>query len=177
MEECPPGILPINPGSPEPAVTRFKIPAVALSFLGGACLLVGATGCSPPLAATPGPGRPLPFDVLDSGSRSGVRDARQLAIRSEAEWRRLWQEHRPSGSEPPPVDFGRQMVAAIFMGQQSTSGYSIRVTAVEWDGAGVTVVYATHTPPRGAMVAQVLTQPFEMIRIDRIGTPIQFHAR
>lgn len=75
------------------------------------------------------------------------------------------------------MNFGRQMVAAIFMGQQFTSGYSIRVTTVEWDGGGVTIVYATHTPPHGAMVAQVLTQPFEMIRIDRIATPIQFQAR
>ena len=119
---------------------------------------------------------PISFVSIGQGSASGIVDPREIVIQSEQEWWDLWKHHAPSGS-PPPVDFATELVVGIFAGQRPTSGYQVQVVTVERVGAETSVIYQIKSPPKDALVAQVLTQPFHLIRLPRLGLPIRFKRR
>ncbi|MCA1811688.1 MAG: protease complex subunit PrcB family protein [Halobacteriales archaeon] len=120
--------------------------------------------------ATPSPGG-IPFRVLESGDSSGIETDgfEGRVVRSQAEWEAFWAEHRsntnPPGT-PPAVDFSREAVVALFMGQQPSSGYAIEVTQVADGVTGLVVHYATTRPGDGCVTAAVVTQPFQMAAVE-----------
>ena len=82
----------------------------------------------------------VPFSTLATGLASGVGQPTQIVVRSQNEWTALWSRHMRAPSAPPPppsVDFSRDMVVALFMGERPTGGYAIEVTQIErTDAAG-----------------------------------------
>lgn len=59
---------------------------------------------------------------------------------------------------------GRVMVA-VFQGQQTTGGYSVRVTGIERRGDQLLVRATFTSPGPGAIVTQVLTSPAHVVSI------------
>jgi hypothetical protein len=76
------------------------------------------------------------------------------------------------GEQPSPaVDFPREGVLAVSMGQKRTAGYGLALAEPEVaiaDGTA-TVVVRFDEPPPGAIVAQVLTSPCLLVRVPRAG--------
>jgi protease stability complex PrcB-like protein len=73
--------------------------------------------------------------------------------------------------ETPPVDFKKEGVLAVYMGQRSTGGYALALhdpTVAIANGTG-TVVVRFDEPPPGAMVTQVLTSPCLLVKVKREG--------
>jgi PrcB C-terminal len=73
------------------------------------------------------------------------------------------------GVESPKVDFRREGVLAVFMGQRRTAGYALALqdpTVAIADGVGKVVV-RFEEPEAGAMVAQVLTSPCLLVRMPK----------
>lgn len=116
----------------------------------------------------------VPFVSISQGAASGIADPQEIVIESEQEWQKLWERHDPSGSAAPRVDFATQVVVGIFAGQRPTAGYQVQIVKVEREKNRIIVIYQLKSPPTDALVAQVLTQPFIIIRIPRLNLPIQF---
>ena len=116
---------------------------------------------------------PVSFTTIQKGPLSGIDTARQVVVRSEAEWKTLWREHQPDREEPT-VDFSRSIIVALFMGSRRTAGYGIEVTRVERTGDDLTVFYRQTTPPPDAMTAQVITAPFHIIQVNRAPGDVRF---
>jgi hypothetical protein len=134
-------------------------------------LLASCTACAA-VAAT------VPFTTLAHGSASGVVQPTRIVVRSQNDWAALWSRHvrTQSTSPPPPVDFSRDMVVALFMGERPTAGYAIEVTRIERTGAGLTVHYRMTRPDPAALNAQALTQPFQLIKLPRVDDAVTFVA-
>ena len=113
---------------------------------------------------------PMSITTIDKGFHSGIREPLEVVIRGEQEWAALWSRHasgrRPAPS-PPLIDFSAEMVVGLFLGQKSTGGYSVEITRAELDGANLKVFYREGSPPPGAIVPQVLTQPYYLVRLPR----------
>lgn len=116
---------------------------------------------------------PMTFTTIQQGPLSGVDTERRVVVRTEAEWNALWREHQPDRPEPR-IDFSRSMVVALFMGSRRTAGYAVQVTRVERTDNGVTVFYRQTAPDPGAMTAQMITAPFQIIQLDRIPGEVRF---
>jgi hypothetical protein len=134
-------------------------------------LLASATACAA-IAVT------VPFTILAQGIASGVGQPTQIVVRSQSDWAALWSRHARTqlASPPPPVDFSRDMVVALFMGERPTAGYAIEVTRIERTDAGLAVHYRATGPDPAAMNAQVLTRPFQLIRLPRVDDAVTFVA-
>jgi hypothetical protein len=104
---------------------------------------------------------------------SGMAAPRQAVARSHEEWQALWQAHAP-GTSAPPVDFSREMVAAVWLGPRPSSGYGVEIVAAAAEGPGVSVAYQERAPGPGTMTAQVLTSPFHAVRMERGEGPVVF---
>ncbi len=72
----------------------------------------------------------------------------------------------------PDVDFQKELLIGIFLGQRPTSGYSINVEKVLLEKNQI-VVYANEIcPKRNQMVLMVITYPSVFIKIPKFNHPV-----
>ncbi len=72
------------------------------------------------------------------------------------------------------VDFDQSMVIAVFMGQRATGGYAIEIKRIVDRNDQVVVYYETTEPSEDDMLAQVITSPYHIVKIDLSGKEIIF---
>jgi hypothetical protein len=116
---------------------------------------------------------PIPFATVARGHHSGIEESRQVAVRTDSEWKALWKEH-DSDQPAPAVDLGKSMVAGVFLGTRSTGGYAVEITGVERAGVDVVVRYRETKPDPGMMVTQVLSSPFHIVSFEKTTGQIKF---
>ena len=121
----------------------------------------------------------IPFVNIDRGTRSGIREQKLVVSRRAADWRDLWIAHRSGAvtpQDPPIVDFEKEMVLAIFLGEKLTGGYRSEIVSVGEDRASgqLRVVWRQFKPPAGAITTQALTQPFHIVKVQKNDLPLTF---
>ena len=119
------------------------------------------------LQATP------PVRTVGKGATSAIEAPGQKVVRSDAEWSALWKVHGGAG-QPPAVDFGREMVVAVFLGTRPTSGYSVEIVRAVGNAAVLIVDYVETSPARGTVSAQVLTAPYHLAAIPKHDGEVRF---
>ena len=113
------------------------------------------------------------FQTVAKGFRSGVIEATQIVVRTQAEWNTLWQKHssiEPKPSQAPVIDFSKELVIGVFLGQKPTGGYDVEIVSVEPNDGTLMVSFREKSPQPGAILTQAFTQPFHIVRIGINGT-------
>lgn len=114
--------------------------------------------------------RRISFQTIFKGYQSAVREPMQIIARNKAEWKALWDKHGAAESKPPAVDFRREIVIAVFLGEKPTGGHEIAITDVEQIDGKLVVSYVGKGPPPGGLVTQAFTQPFHIVRVAAQGS-------
>ena len=116
---------------------------------------------------------PVPFTTISHSEQSGVEEARQAVVRTPQEWKALWKEHAP---DRPilAVDFTTSMVLGVFLGSRNTAGYRVTITGIEREGATVAVRYREERPAARDILAQVITFPHHLVRVERMDGDVRF---
>ena len=116
---------------------------------------------------------PPPLRTLDKGGQTYVDEVRRVTVRTAAEWNTLWRQHSPDRAQPP-VDFGREMVLAVFMGSRPTAGFNVEIVGAQVE-EGVLVVRVRETrPQRDQILAQVITSPYHLVAVPHHGGDVRF---
>jgi hypothetical protein len=113
------------------------------------------------------------FTSLAKGDASGIETMRQVTIRTAAEWQKLWKEHSPE-AKMPAVDFNSKMVVGVFLGSKPSAGYGVEILNVRTEGNDLIVEYGQTQPPRGMLSAQILTEPFHLVAVNKHAGPVRF---
>ncbi len=113
------------------------------------------------------------FTSVAKGDTSGEQMARQVTVRTLAEWKALWQQHAPN-EKLPVVDFETKMVVGLFLGSKPSVGYEVAIVGVRTEGKDLVVEYAQKQPGRGVMAAQILTEPYHLVTVDKHPGPVRF---
>lgn len=120
-----------------------------------------------------------PF-TIGEGSLYGNGDEgipkQQIIIDTEAEWHALKKQMdrvNPVSEQftPKDIDFKTHQVIAVFENVKTTGGYHIDM-ALETSKTQRTITVNTKAPE--GMATTVMTQPFKIIAIPRMDTPIIF---
>jgi len=109
---------------------------------------------------------PAAIRSIDKGLDSQMDAARQATARTAAEWEALWRLHGGERTRPP-VDFGKEIVVAVFMGSRPSAGFSVEIVGTRVDGPALVVQYRETRPAADAFVAQVLTMPYHIAAVPR----------
>jgi len=129
-----------------------------------------STSISPPLrVAATEPTNRVPFKTIAKGVRSSIREPSPIAIRSQTEWQKLWRQHTSTSTASgplPTVDFDKEIVAAVFLGEKPTGGYNVEISPAELTDSLLTIFVKETSPNPGAIVTQGFTQPFHIVRIE-----------
>ncbi|MHC4957694.1 MAG: hypothetical protein ACYTGN_04905 [Planctomycetota bacterium] len=154
---------------------------VACALLG---LLVFGIGGLPRTDAAPkGRTKPVevPFIVLLDGQSSWIDFPLQQAVRDQDAWESLWSSHADSPtcgftSPPPLVDFGNDMVVAVFLGMRGNTAYSVRIDRVTpTAGGGYLVEYVEEeVQAKNLVFSDILTAPFVFALVPRTDGEVAF---
>lgn len=81
---------------------------------------------------------------------------------------------RKPGFTIPKIDFSKETVIAVFMGEKTTGGYAISVENVKEVNEKLIVQIKEIKPGQKDMVALVITQPFCFVKINRVAKEVTF---
>ena len=109
---------------------------------------------------------PPPLRTVGKGPMSAIDQARQVTVRSAAEWGALWKENGAS-APLPAVDFSREMVVGVFVGMRPTAGYGVEIVRAIGNSSTLVVEYVETAPSRDTITAQILTAPYHLVAIPR----------
>jgi hypothetical protein len=140
------------------------------------CVLVALLG----VVAAPlgGAQATVPFTTIAAGTMSRIAAPRDVVVRSTPEWQALWSAHAGDDSPAPAVDFSTEIVVGIFAGGQPTAGITLAISSVTRSSDSISLVYEIRRPPPDAISAQVLTYPFQIVRIPAApSTPVSLTRR
>ena len=106
------------------------------------------------------------------GQSNGITEKQFVVVRCESEWATLWIRHTAGRSEAMPVvDFNREMVVAVFLGERSTGGYKVEVKPIPdpiSPKSRMVVLYREIAPARKNFSIQMVTRPFIMVKVRKV---------
>ncbi|MFP4114097.1 MAG: protease complex subunit PrcB family protein [Spirochaetales bacterium] len=180
-------------------LVRFRLVVLAITaLLTASCALINTA--AGPNEETPGRAHDAPGDAdpgsrdaapserdrgedgiawreLASGAQSAVRTPAARAVGDPAAWADVWAALTANHLEPPDrpdVDFDRETVIVLLLGERPTGGYGVGIEAVIESRGRVEVVVDVRRPQPGDMVTQVLTTPYCVAAIPITGKEITF---
>lgn len=117
------------------------------------------------------PPEQLLWEQLAAGSRaSGFNAASFRLVRSADELERLWTRFYGSQltmPDTPRLNFERETVIAVMLGEKPTGGYGLEVVRVFEESNELYVDVRITEPAEDAVVTQALTSPWELITVLR----------
>ena len=131
-------------------------------------------------------GTPVPFTELDPkrpGPRrsfaygSGILKPLRMVIRNRDAWLKIWEQLSSQQQPSPPlpeIDFSREMLIVVAMGQRNTGGFSIIVDGVYERDKKLEVVVKSTSPGQNCGTFQALTQPVDIIRLQKSDHSVVF---
>lgn len=120
-----------------------------------------------------GSGQELTVRELARGEQGGPAGPLERLVTTAAGLDTIW----PGGGSPPPVDFRRERVIVVGLGQRRTAGYSVAVTHVQMVDDTLHVRYVESRPGLGCVVAQVVTAPYQVVAVESGADAARFERR
>jgi hypothetical protein len=105
----------------------------------------------------------ITFEILKQDAYGGREKESTMVITSNEELKSLYKEL--GWSDVPKVDFGKNSVVALFMGQKNKGGYSIGVKSISINNDTATIK-VMETEPNG-MSTMAITNPYCIVLIPK----------
>ena len=115
---------------------------------------------------------PVPF-----ARRSGFRTPLRRVVSDEAAWRATWSVlwlSQPSATPRPAVDFTRERVVVVALGERPTAAYGVVMDSAVAAPGRLTVWSHVVLSPAGCFGVDVVTQPVNLVRLPRVDGAIEF---
>jgi hypothetical protein len=145
---------------------------VAVKYAPTLLLLLASSGCraAAPQAVSP------PFEVLVEGYQSGEHHAGATLITSQGDWQTFWRQHtswRIPPAPEPKVDFEKHSVIVVCAGDEPTAGWTLAAHALSRENGRIVVQAALRAPATGAVLPQVVTQPYQILLVERTSGTVE----
>ncbi len=122
-------------------------------------------------------GEKLSFETISEGYYSGHKNVINYVVDDKEKLVEIWNltmETRKPFPSMPEIDFSKNTVIAVFMGEFATGGYAIEIKDIIEYKDKVTVFVNKTFPEPGSPVTQALSQPYHIVKTKKIYKPIIF---
>ena len=123
------------------------------------------------------PTPPNKMRTIAKGAFSGYQQPAHLIVTNETQWAEVWKKHsaQEKPAKPlPKVDFDKETVLFVALGQKTTGGYSVEISRVD-EIVGKTAAFVkTLAPKPGGIQLQSLTAPFHIVAVPKVKGPLAF---
>jgi len=114
------------------------------------------------------------FETIDLGHYCAHRERVDYIIQTQQEWDELWQKTYGASLEAPDINFSSNIVIAVYMGERATGGYRIEITNIGENEEHIRVHIRETRPSPFDFVTMALTQPYHIVKLNRIPKLIVF---
>ena len=125
------------------------------------------------LSVSYGLAQTVTFSTVAKGDLSEQQTAKQVTVRTDAEWKAVWKDHAPA-EKMPVVDFNKAMVVGIFLGTKPSDGHEVEIVGVRTEEKDLVVEYVQKQPGRGTVAAQILTEPYHLVSVPKHAGTVRF---
>lgn len=125
----------------------------------------------------PKAGTQMPFERVARDSFSGVHGKKNVVIKDEAAWSRLWAEHiagRSPAPELPKIDFANKMLVGVFAGDSGSGCHTILIPHVVAGPSSIKVEVDERELQTFDVCPAVVTQAMQIVAIDRSDITVEF---
>jgi protease stability complex PrcB-like protein len=150
-------------------------------------LLVAALVCVACRRAAPGDGPStqaggVTMTRVYRSDNSGLSDSLRTVVTDSVAWQRLWSEIMSNRVSPPPppaprVDFARDMLIAVAMRPQPTTGRDIVIESVTRTPTALEIRVLSVRPGGSCFSGAMITHPVDVVRVPRSTLPPRFIER
>lgn len=133
----------------------------------------------------------LKFETIEIGTNSCIREPNNTVVKTKEEWASLYKKHiackdidsdvkcsDASGEKcipsAPDVDFDKQMVVGVFLGNRPSSGYNVKITQILDQKDYIEVKATETTPDKDKMTLTVMTYPYHLIKLEKSKKEVRF---
>lgn len=119
----------------------------------------------------------ISFESVARGFYSGHEQDEYYRITDNKEWQKIWKKTYSNVSpEPilPEIDFEKDMILAVFAGEFSSGGHSIEIGSIQEYERDVQVSIKLESPSISCSTTAALTQPFDIVKIEKTDKEIRF---
>jgi len=111
------------------------------------------------------------------GYHCGYTKAARLVIKTEDRWKEVWgkvHRLRLPQQELPKIDFQKEMVIAVFMGERKSGGYEIEIRKIIKTEKEIVVEVEEKEPSPESLQSMALTQPYHIVVVKSSPLPVKF---
>lgn len=137
------------------------VPFIVLLF---SCDSTKKTTSSKPVADTKKNSTTALYQILSESAYQGKTEKSYEIIKDNATLVKLYEA--VNDPQVPKVDFSKERIVALFMGEKSSGGYAIKVKNVSEKGGKIYVVVEETKPGSGDIVTMSFTSPFTIVKIN-----------
>lgn len=83
-------------------------------------------------------------------------------------------KYRKPAFSIPTINFEKETIVAVFMGQKNTGGYSVSIVDIVDKGEKIVVKVKETKPNENEMVTMAITQPFCIVKVDNAAKEMVF---
>jgi len=109
----------------------------------------------------------IDFETLSKGSYSSYEEPANYVMNSYGELKEL-------KLEISEIDFSKSTAIAVFMGEFNTGGYAIEITEIIEKENKIIIKVIKTFPKPGQPVTQALSQPYHIVKIEKIEKGVVF---
>lgn len=119
------------------------------------------------------PAETLVWDILAKGNNAvGSETAEYQIIQNSSSLLNVWNRAYGNQLSVPPlpnVDFNKETIIAVFMGQKSTGGYALKLENIQIDGNELFLDLSQIVPGADAITTMAFTHPWILVKVLRGG--------
>ena len=117
------------------------------------------------------------FETLVEGQIGGYDEEQNRVINDHESLLEVYDyinRFRKPGFSIPTIDFSKETVIAVFIGEKTSGGYAVSIGSVKEVNEKVMVQIKEIKPGPKDMVTMAITQPFCFVKINRVGKEFVF---
>lgn len=93
---------------------------------------------------------------------------REVVLQTQGAFDTYWRELTGEPSAPRDVDFSKEFLIAVQMGERPSMGYKVLIRSIERTKPNeITVTWEERKPDPSGINAAVMTAPYEIVRVER----------
>ena len=112
----------------------------------------------------------IAFEIIAQDDFGGMTESKFITIKDKNSLNEIYNlisKGRMPKLEIPAIDFKKEIVIALFLGEKTSGGHSITVKQIENINDKVIVTYKIDSPKKGEMVTTVMTHPYCIIKMPK----------
>ncbi len=124
------------------------------------------------------PAHAIFFNVIKEGTNSGFKAKLNQVIKTQEKFKKVWNKIDVNFTKKealPKIDFNKQMLAFVALGEQTSGGYAVKINSVTENKKNIIIDVTEIKPGKTCITTSVMTYPYQLLTLEKTSKSVQFN--